>query len=425
MEMKKLSKGVNFAFHRTNQFKTATISFSFVAPLDKKASENALIIHLLARTCAKYKTVLEMNRKLASLYGAVLSPGISKEGENVVLSLNLSVVDDKFSLTGESVCKEAVELLCNCIFRPDVTLDGFKEENLSREKRLLIEKIESENDDKRQFALKRLIEEMCDRESYSINKLGKIDKIEKLTGKELLERWTRLIVNCPIHISYVGSADEKQIEDAVMPYFEQIGRKEVWPIKTDFVTDAYEQKTITEKQNVKQGKLVIGYRAGMTYDRDNFAAIKLMSMIFGGGTFSKLFANVREKMSLCYYCSAGLIANKGLMVVQSGVETENTQKALDAIRNELEDVKKGNFTNDNLKSAKLSYCDALRSAYDNAAAIDHWMLSYTTASSFVSPEQMIEMINAVSREEIIVAANMVSEDTVYILEASKEEQEDE
>lgn len=420
MEMKKLCKGVNFAYHRTNQFKTATITFSFVAPLDDKASENALIIHLLARTCAKYQTVLEMNRKLASLYGAVLSPSVTKDGESVLLSLSLNIIDDRFTLLGESVCREAVELLCNCIFRPDVTPEGFNEENLKREKMLLIQKIESENDDKRMFALKRMIEEMCEKEAYSINKLGKPEKIESLTGKELLLRWTRLIVNCPVHISYVGSADEKVIEETVMPYFEQIGRKEVWPIKTDFITDAYEQKTITEAQKVKQGKLVIGYRAGMAYDRDNFAAIKLMTMIFGGGTFSKLFANVREKMSLCYYCSARLVANKGIIVVESGVETENAQKALEAIRNELEEVKKGNFTKENLASAKLSYCDALRSVKDSADQLISWMLSYTTASSFVTPEQMIEMINAVSKEEIIVAANMISEDTVYILEAEKE-----
>ena len=420
MEMKKLCKGVNFAYHRTNQFKTATITFSFVAPLDDKASENALIIHLLARTCAKHKTVLEMNRKLASLYGAVLSPSVTKDGESVLLSLSLNIIDDRFTLSGESVCREAVELLCSCIFRPDVTPDGFNEENLKREKMLLIQKIESENDDKRMFALKRMIEEMCEKEAYSINKLGYIEKIESLTGKELLSRWTRLIVNCPVHISYVGSADEKIIEETVMPYFEQIGRKEVWPIKTDFITDAYEQKTITEAQNVKQGKLVIGYRAGMAYDRDNFAAIKLMTMIFGGGTFSKLFANVREKMSLCYYCNARLVANKGIIVVESGVETENAQKALEAIRNELEEVKKGNFTKENLASAKLSFCDALRSVKDSADQLISWMLSYTTASSFVTPEQMIEMINAVSKEEIIVAANMISEDTVYILEAEKE-----
>ncbi len=421
MEMKRLCKGVNFAYHRTNQFKTSAISFNFIASLDEKASEKALIINLLARTCAKYNTVLEMNRKLAALYGAVLSPSISKCGENVILSLKMNIIDDRFTLGGENLCKEAVELLCNCVFRPDVTLEGFTKENVEREKRLLIEAIDSENDDKRLYAFKRMIEEMCDKESYSLSKFGKKERINEITSKELFEVWTRLIINCPVQISYIGSADEKIIEETVLPYFEQIGRKEVWPIKTDFITDAYSQKTVTEKQNVKQGKLVIGYRAGMSYDRDNLPAITLMTKIFGGGTFSKLFSNVREKMSLCYYCSARLIANKGLIVVESGVETENVQKTLNAIRNELEDIKQGNFTAENLKSAKLSYCDALRSVFDSASSIDAWMLSYTTSSSYLSPEELIEMINSVSREEIIVAANMISEDTVYILESSKED----
>lgn len=417
MEMKKLCKGVTYAYHKTNQFKSALISFNFIAPLDEHAGENAMIINLLSRTNSKYSTILQMNRKLASLYGATLSAHISKDGEASVLSLKISFIEDRYALSSESVCKAATELLAECVFRPDVTPEGFKNENVEREKRLLIQKLESENDDKRRFALKRMIETMCQQESYSINPSGKIEEIEKLGGKELLKRWTRLIVNCPVQISYVGSADEKIVENTFIKYFEQIGRKEVWPVRTDFITDAYDHKEISEKQNVKQGKLVIGYRAGMTYDWDNFAAIRLMTMIFGGGTFSKLFSNVREKMSLCYYCSARLIKNKGIIIVESGVETENAGKALDAIRNELEDVKKGNFTKENLESAKLSFCDSMRSVYDNPDYIESWMLSYSTSSSFVSTETIMEMIKKVTMEEIIVAANMISEDTVYILES--------
>ncbi|MBQ7118188.1 MAG: insulinase family protein, partial [Clostridia bacterium] len=176
------------------------------------------------------------------------------------------------------------------------------------------------------------------------------------------------------------------------------------------------------KQKVKQGKLVIGMRAGMTYDYDNYAAIKVMCAIFGSGTFSKLFMNVREKMSLCYYCSARLINNKGLIVVESGVETENALKALSAIRNELDEVRKGNFTDEVIENAKKSITDTLSSVDDSIMTIDHWMTSQCTSSPFRAPESFIDEINAVSREEIILAASMVTEDTVFILESEKEEE---
>ncbi|MBQ8029225.1 MAG: insulinase family protein [Clostridia bacterium] len=422
MEMKQICKGVKLCTHQTDKFKTARLSFSFITSLGRHTSANSLVVHLLSATNSKYKTISEMNRKLASLYGATLSCNVSKCGDMQVLSLILTAIDDRFTFENERICKDCVELLCECVFRPNVSPDGFFAEDVNREKRLLIEKIEAEKDDKRAYAFSRLIEEMCSEEAYGLNKFGKIEEIEKLTEKELFTRWMRLIVNSPVQINYVGSADPQIIEEAVLPYFVSLQRKDILVVKTDFITSAHEENTIREKQNVKQGKLVIGWRAGMTYDRDNFPALKLMNMLFGGGTFSKLFTNVREKMSLCYYCSSQLIASKGLLVVQSGVETENTEKALIAIKNELEEIKKGNFSQETLRNAKLSYCDTLKSIYDNSGAIDSWMLSYSVDSVYYSPEKLCELINAVSKEEIIVAASLITLDTVYILEGEKEEE---
>lgn len=421
MITEKLCKGVNFCYEQTDKFKTSSLSFSFISPLGSTAACDSLIIHLLSRTCFSYPTVLEMNRKLASLYGATLTASVSKSGDNLVLKLNMTGIDNKFALQNEDICKESIDLLCSCVFRPNVTQEGFKKEDIEREKRILIQKIQSEKDDKRIYALQRLTQEMCKSETYSFPKYGTIEEIESLNAKDIFARWLKLVVNCPIQINYVGSSNCDVIKDTVFKYFNEIGRKAVWPIKTEFVVDAYENNLIKEKQDVKQGKLVIGYRAGMSYDRDNYAAIKLMTLIFGGGTFSKLFSNVREKMSLCYYCSARLIAEKGLIVVESGVETKNAQKALDAIRNELLQIKNGNFDKSVLESAKLAFCDALNCVYDNADSINSWLLSYSLNSVFYTPKEMADMIKNVSYEEIIVAANMISEDTVFILEGEEGE----
>ena len=422
MERKNIAPGVRLFSHNTAQFKNAVVSLNITAPLDADTSARALLIHLLARTSKDYPTVYEMNRRLASLYGAALSASVKKQGEAQVLSLVLVCLDDRFALKGESVLNEGISLLLDTFFRPDITPDGFKEENVTREKRLLIEKIESEKDDKRTYALSRMIEEMCCDELYGTDRLGDKQTVSKLDGKELFRVWKDMLFTCPIQINITGNFDKAQAEKLFADRFNALSRKEedIKEIRTEFISEAYDSKTITEKQKVKQGKLVIGLRAGMTYEEDNFPALKIMTAIFGSGTFSKLFMNVRERMSLCYYCSARLINSKGIITVESGVETENAYKALDAIRNELDAVRKGDFSDEIINQAKLSITDSYKSFSDSVLYIDSWATLYCNRGDFLTPEECAAQMSDVSREEIIVAANMVTEDTVFILESEAE-----
>lgn len=422
MNIKQISNGVTLCTHKTEQFKTSVVSLNIITPLGENTSAKALLCYLLARTNKAYPSVIGMNRKLASLYGASLSPSVMKIGEAQVLSLCLASIDDRFSLKGEKILCEGIELLLSCLFTPDITPDGFKEENVRREKRLLIEKIESEKDDKRIYSLGRMIEEMCRDEVYGTDKYGTADEISALTGKDIFDTWKKVLLTCPIQINVTGNFDEAEIEGILKKHFDKIQRKkeDITEIRTEFLTESYSQELVTEKQKVKQGKLVIGMRAGMTYDFDNFPAIKLMTAIFGSGTFSKLFMNVREKMSLCYYCSARLINTKGIIVVESGVETENAEKALEAIRHELDDVRKGNFTDETISNAKLSLKDMYKSVSDSVGSIDSWFTMNCLSGKFRTPDEIAELIESVSREEIILAANMVTEDTVFILESEKE-----
>ena len=422
MERKNLAAGLMLCTHKTEQFKTSAVSVNIITPLDEAASEKALLIHLLARTNKNYPTLTDMNRRLASLYGAILSPAVAKMGEAHVLTLTLTSIDDRFSLGGESVLLEGIKLLLDCLFTPDITPEGFKAENVQREKRLLKEKIDSQNDDKIVYAYNRMIEEMCCDEAYSISQFGSKDEIDKLSGKDIFSVWKKLLLSSLIQINLTGSFDEEKITSVINGYFSRLDRKEadiIYP-HTEFISESYDVKTVTEKQKVQQGKLVIGFRAGMTYNMDNYAAIRVMNAIFGSGTFSKLFTNVREKMSLCYYCSARLVSQKGIIAVQSGVETENTEKALNAILNELQEVRQGNFTDETIEAAKLSLKEMWLSVSDSVQSIDAWMTSMCLDGDFMTPEMYIAMTDSVSREEIIVAANMVTQDTVYILESEKE-----
>ena len=420
MEFLKVANGVRLAFAESTQFKTAVMSLSVCAPLNENAAANALLIRLLARTTKAYPTTLEMDRALASLYGASISPSVEKQGETQVLRLYLSALDDRFTLDNESVCRQCIDLLCSCFFAPDVTPEGFKEENVALEKRLLIERIEAERDEKRIYARERLIEEMCKDEPYGRSKYGRIEEIEALDGKALLEQWKNLLLHAPLEFAFVGSTGKETLLPLLQERCAAFQKEALYELHTEFLTESYGSRTVCESQSVKQGKLVIGYRAGMTYDMDNYAAIRLMTAIFGGGTYSKLFMNVREKMSLCYYCAARLVSSKGIILVESGIETENAETALNAIRAELDAVRKGDFTDEVIEQAKLSICDALQGVGDSNSAILGWFDSFTAASKFFTPAQIADMIRAVSREEIVLAANMITEDTVYMLKSEEE-----
>lgn len=421
MELKKICKGTFLAYHTVERFKTTALSLSILSPLDEHTSCRALLLQLLARTTKQYPTTLAMNRRLASLYGATITPVIRKQGEIQVLSLVLSCVDDRFALDDESICKSGVDLLCDCLLLPDLTTDGFKEENVAREKQLLKQKLDSERDDKRIYALQRMLEEMCKDEPYRRNQNGCKEDLDTIDGKQLFACWKDLMLHAQVLVCYVGSTKPEVLTQTLKARLGALEKTDLPELRTEFLTESYDSVVVKESQDVNQGKLVIGYRAGMTYDMDNYAAIRLMTAIFGGGTFSKLFQNVREKMSLCYYCSARLLRNKGLIVVESGVETENAERALEAIRHELDEVRAGNFTDETLAQAKRALTDSLYSVTDSNMSTLTWLEGFGVSGTFYTPEQIAQMLEGVSREEIILAANLITEDTVFILESSKKE----
>ena len=421
MELKKISKGTFLAYHTADRFKTTELSLSLLAPLDERTTCRALLLQLLARTSKQYPTTFLMNRRLASLYGATITPVIHKHGEIQVLSLVLSCVDDRFALDRESICKAGIELLCDCLLLPDVGENGFQEENIAREKQLLRQKLDGEKDDKRVYALHRMTEEMCKDEPYRRNANGCREELDAIDGKQLFDCWKDLMLHAQVLVSFVGSTAPEVLTETLHARLGGVEKTDLPELRTEFLTESYGSHVIKETQDVNQGKLVIGYRAGMTYDMDNYAAIRLMTAIFGGGTFSKLFLNVREKMSLCYYCSARLLRNKGLIVVESGVETENADRALEAIRNELDEVRAGNFTDETLTQAKRALTDSLYSVTDSNMTTLSWLENFGVSGTFYTPQQIAQMLETVSREEVILAANMVSEDTVFILESGKKE----
>ncbi len=420
IELRPVCDGVNFRSIQDSRFKTERMSIHFLLPLKKDSvSANAILPFLLTRASRKYPDYTKLNEHLEELYGAVLGADVQKLGDIQVLSISASGIADRYSLKKEPVAAELSRLLCSMVFDPPFQDGLFPEDGFAQERRQLIETLRSEFNDKRSYALRRCEEIMCAAEPYGIGRCGTEEDIRALERKDLTKAWSEMIHRARVEIMVLGDCDPNPVFENFSAVFRSLGRGPAVGCETKVVRSAARTSETAEKMNVAQSKLVLGFRTGIAEPDAAVPAVKLMSAVFGGTPNSKLFLNVREKLSLCYYCSSVYYPIKGILMVQSGVETKNINRAREEILHQLEEVRNGNFTDDELKAAKLSLCNSYRTLGDSLDGLEAWYLSKTFFSPGQLPEEEAARVGAVTREEVRKAAGDVTLDTVYCLEGSE------
>jgi len=413
---RKICDGVNFSNIKDTRFKTGRISLTAFTPLEKESvSKNAILPFLLSKTCKQYPDLKRLNDRLEDLYGVSVDGEVSKLGETQVLSISASFLDDEYSLGKESISEGTTDLLCKMFFEPVLENGKFLEKNVEQEKRQLIETIEAEYNDKRIFAKNKCEEWMCKNEKFGINRLGTIDQVENLTPEKIFKAWQNILSSAQIEITLLGKADNEAIYKRFKNEFSKIKRENVVNCSTKIIKRAEKVSEYQDEMEVAQSKLVMGFRTEVCVDDDLVNAMRVAVAIFGVTPHSKLFLNVREKYSLCYYCAAKYDKNKGIMLVQSGVENQNINKAKEEILNQLDEVKKGKFTEEDMGSIKKSLSNSFRTVGDYLSSMENFYLSQIFDKNKFTTEELIEKINKVTKDEIITAANMITLDTVYVL----------
>ncbi|MCR4616202.1 MAG: insulinase family protein [Clostridiales bacterium] len=413
-----IAPGVRVVSVKTDVFKTGRIVMSMAMPIAKNTAAQAILPFYLRRACKQYPDFTELNGRLNELYGTRLSAGVSKSGDFQKLSINMSFIDDRFSLTDESISAECVKLITGMLFEPLVSDGGFVEKNIEQEKRLLIEKRRSELDDKVVYARSRCEEIMCADEPYGRNVYGTEEEILALTPADVYETWQNVLKESIIQFTVISSADTAEIENILKGKFSGIERSVIEKSAVP-VRNAGEVKYVNEAQPVKQGKLVMGFRSEMEKSEKNRFKNMIMADLFGGGPHSKLFMNVREKMSLCYYCRARFLRDNSIMFVESGIETHNEEKARQAISDQLNKVKNGDFTDDELKASKMSVSDSLQTFKDTPEVLAAWYALQSTDESPISLREACEGVEKVSRQDVIDMSRVIELDTVYMLSGTE------
>ena len=419
MTTQNIAEGISFCSVKTDKFKTCRVNISLAMPLDKNASARAILPFMFSRRCAKYPDYTSLNRVLDELYGAAVSAGVLKRGEAQVISFSMSAIDDRFALDGDKVALECTKLLADMIFDPLTEGESFPEDIIEQEKRLLAEAIENEQNDKRRYAMLRCEQLMFADEAYGINRFGSVEDVKALTPDAVYAAWRDVLEKATVQITMVSSMDPQPIVDLIKEKFSEIERHPV-EIKTQFVSGLPKPEYISESMPLKQGKLVMGFRTGMRSEDDMMPAMKVAVDIFGGGTYSKLFSVVREKMSLCYYCSAALFNSKGIVMVQSGIEDANEEKAKNEIINQLRLTAEGEFTDEDFSSSIKSLTDSILGNSDTPEEITAWYASQILRNELKAPETYAKEIANVDRAEVVRAAKTIMLDTIFMLKSSGE-----
>jgi len=362
---------------------------------------------------------------LDELYGAKIIPNVRKKGEILCLGFYSGFIDDRFTPDKSQLLESVAALIGEMLLSP-VTRGGLlNKDYVESEKEKLIDDIRAQINDKRGYSMHRLIQEMCVYEDYAIDDMGSEDGASNVGYIELTHYYKELLSKSPIEIFYCGSADPKRVEAALAEALMALPRGEIdYEIGTDIRMNPVEDEPrfFTEQLAVAQGKLVMGFRLGEAMEEPDFAALRVLNCIFGGGVTSKLFMNVREKLSLCYYASSAIDRLKGVMIVSSGIEFDKVDVVREEILKNLDDVKDGNFTEDELASAKSSVVSDLVSLLDSPSALEEFYLSQTLMGLEYGPEELADLCRQVTSGDVIKAAKTIELDAVYFLRGNGEEE---
>ena len=413
-----IKKGVTLHYINTNKFKTNLYAVFLTVPLDRKnVTKNALITAILRRGTNNIKSQDLINMKLEEMYGASFDCGIEKTGDNHVMKFYLEAVNEEFLPEKEELTKKCINLLFDMIFNPLIENDGFKREFVDGEKKNLKQIIESKIDNKRTYSLERCIEEMFRDEPYGLYRYGYVEDLETLTPQNLYEYYIDLINRCKIDIFVSGEIEKGSIENIVKAN-EEI--KKLKERKADYKIiglnekSIKETKTIEEHMQVGQGNLVIGLNVNKKDQNSKFVA-SVYNAILGGGANSKLFQNVREKESLAYTAGSTYKKQKDAVFIRCGIEIANYEKALNTIKKQLEDMKQGNFTEEDIENSKKLITESIVGISSEQDAEITYCYSQELANEFITLEEYIEGVNKVSKKEIIDLSSNTLIDTIYFL----------
>ena len=400
----------------TDRFRTNYLSLNILRPLrQEEAAMNALLPDVLLRGCRICPDMREISVWLDQRYGAGVQPTVRKKGEVQAVGLFFDYVSERYAAPEEDLTADICALLGSFLLEPVLEDGAFRGDYVEGEKVNLCNAIMAQINDKRVYAALRLRQEMFAGEAYGVGKNGEKEQVEQITPRSLYDHYRYILGHSRIEIVFAGRTDQDHLIACLRQALSTLPRQFADPVGTVPGPMPDAPRELSETLDVQQGNLVMGFRTGVDSADPRYPAMLMFNGIFGGGITSKLFRNVREKMSLCYYASSGLDRFKGVMLVSSGIDPEKYDAAKDEILRQLEACRAGEITEEEIVSVRNALCTALRSSGDALGRMEDFYLSQEIGGFDYTPEDLLESVLAVTPEQIRQAAETVRLDTVFFL----------
>ncbi|MEG1142751.1 MAG: pitrilysin family protein [Clostridia bacterium] len=416
-DIKKISLGnnVNLTLIPAKKFKSNLVSIYIQRILDKdEVTKNALLPSIITSGSQNYPSLREISNKLDDLYGSSMFGDITKRGERQVLSFKILSTNDRY--LDEKILKDVIEFFNEVVNNPLVIDGGFNKEYLDIEKVNLKDRIQGIINDKGRYALERTFEEMCKDERFSISEYGYEDEIDMISPQELYNHYKKILKTSPIEIVIEGDFEEKEVVDIISKNF-TFERGNIIDIPRENYKKQVEKVNIVEeKMDITQGKLVVGYRTNIDFsDVKKYYSLVVGCNVLGGGPHSKMFINIREKESLCYYIYSSIEKYKGILFVSSGIEVQNYEKTLELVKKQLESLKLGEISEDEIENSKSALINSMRSLSDSIGGMSDFYFAQGMSKTNSTVEDIIDYLYSVSIEDIIKSFEEIELDTVYFL----------
>lgn len=413
-----IGKGIHFCTIRDERYKNNRITVNFMTPINEEnVSANAVIPNLIDKNNSVYPDKTDFARKLNSLYGARFFSFVSVVGNSQIITAGADFIDNRYAFDKENMSVELANIICDCILAPVMINGKFEEETFENEKKNLLDDIQADINDKKTYARNRANEAMFKGQPCGIHKLGTKTTAEQVSNEKAVNAYNALLKTARIEIIFTGSGSSQEAKEIFTERFSQVERQEIAALSNVDSKIKENTEKITETMDVEQSVIVLGFKMD---DNDSFSSA-LMNSIYGGTPTAKLFSNVRERMSLCYFCSSAVNRFTNSMTVICGVQKQNIDKATKAIIAQFEDMKNGKITEDEIKEAKLHLNNAYQSVCDSTAALENWFMYQIYEGESMLPEEKAEKVNAVTKERIVESANSMKLDTVYVLTSGEEQ----
>lgn len=410
-----ISPGVTLRCYKDSRFKQGCLSFQLVRPMcPEEAAMNALIPAVLLRGTRKRPDLRAITLHLDDLYGASVGAQVRRIGDYQTTGLYCSFMEDRYAMEGDEILAPMMAFLRELLLEPLLEDGGFSREFVQSEKKNLISTIESELNDKRAYAAAQLLKTMCSADSFGIPRLGEKQKVEQIDAASLYCHYQKILKQSRIELFYVGSAEPERIAQLAEGLLEGIDRSYVnLELQTSF-HDAGSSHT-REEMDITQSKLCMGFVTSVTNRSADFAAMQLLNAIFGAGMTSKLFMNVREKMSLCYSIGSGYFGSKGIVTVSAGIDAQQEETVRQEILRQLDACKEGQISEDELTAAREAVLSGLQTVHDAPGAIEGFHATAALSGLRYSLEEYRQAVRDVRLQDVIRVAGTVNLHSSFFL----------